>query len=59
MLARFTGDEETKAGLVARVPAKRTGTPEEMAAAVVFLASDKAPYLTGQSLAVDGGRLAA
>jgi NAD(P)-dependent dehydrogenase (short-subunit alcohol dehydrogenase family) len=31
--------------------AKRTGTPEEMAAAVVLLASDKAPYLTGQSWA--------
>jgi NAD(P)-dependent dehydrogenase (short-subunit alcohol dehydrogenase family) len=58
MLNRFTGSAAGKAGLVAGVPAKRTGTPEEIAQTIVFLASDKAPFLTGQSIAVDGGKLA-
>jgi NAD(P)-dependent dehydrogenase (short-subunit alcohol dehydrogenase family) len=38
-----------------RVPAGRPGNPAEAAAAVVFLASDAAGYITGQTLAVDGG----
>ena len=38
-----------------RIPAGRTGDPAELAAAVVFLASDAAGYITGQTLAVDGG----
>jgi NAD(P)-dependent dehydrogenase (short-subunit alcohol dehydrogenase family) len=58
MLTRFTGTPEGKAGLVAGVPAKRAGTPEEVAQAILFLASDKVPFLTGQSIAVDGGKLA-
>ncbi|MEH3052556.1 MAG: SDR family oxidoreductase [Patulibacter minatonensis] len=37
------------------IPARRTGTPEEVAAAAVFLASARASYVTGQSLLVDGG----
>jgi NAD(P)-dependent dehydrogenase (short-subunit alcohol dehydrogenase family) len=37
------------------MPAKRAGTPEEIAQTILFLASDKARYLTGQCLAVDGG----
>jgi NAD(P)-dependent dehydrogenase (short-subunit alcohol dehydrogenase family) len=39
------------------VPMKRQGTPEEMAAAVAFLASDDASYITGTTLLVDGGLL--
>jgi NAD(P)-dependent dehydrogenase (short-subunit alcohol dehydrogenase family) len=55
MLTRFTGSDEVKAGLVAGVPLKRVGRPEEIAQAVVFLASDKASFITGTSLPVDGG----
>jgi NAD(P)-dependent dehydrogenase (short-subunit alcohol dehydrogenase family) len=38
-----------------RVPAGRKGDPRELAATVVFLASDAAGYVTGQTLPVDGG----
>jgi len=55
MLNRFTGNEEAKSGFVSTVPARRAGTPEEIAQMILFLASDKARYLTGQRVAVDGG----
>jgi NAD(P)-dependent dehydrogenase (short-subunit alcohol dehydrogenase family) len=58
MLNRFTGTSEAKAGLAAGVPIGRIGEPNEVAAAVEFLASDKASFITGHSLVVDGGRLA-
>jgi NAD(P)-dependent dehydrogenase (short-subunit alcohol dehydrogenase family) len=58
MLNRFTGSSERKAGLVATVPLQRTGTPEEIAHAVLFLASAKASFITGHMLAVDGGKSA-
>jgi 3-oxoacyl-[acyl-carrier protein] reductase len=38
-----------------RIPLKRLGTPDDVAAAVCFLASDEASYITGQVLAVNGG----
>ena len=38
-----------------RVPAQRSGTPDEVAAAVAFLASDAAAYITASTLYVDGG----
>ena len=58
MLNRFTGTPENKADLISRVPMKRIGKPEEVAEAILFLASDKASFITGASLATDGGKLA-
>ncbi len=57
MLNRFTGNEENKAGMMSLVPLKRIGDPEEIANTIVFVASDKASYITGVSLNVDGGAL--
>jgi NAD(P)-dependent dehydrogenase (short-subunit alcohol dehydrogenase family) len=59
MLDRFTGTADRKAGLVAGVPLKRTGRPEEIADAIVFAASSKASFITGQIIAVNGGKTAA
>jgi NAD(P)-dependent dehydrogenase (short-subunit alcohol dehydrogenase family) len=58
MLTRFTGTDDNKTALVSRVPLRRIGKPEEIAQTILFLASDKAPFITGASIAVDGGRLA-
>lgn len=59
MLDRFTGgDENAKAGFLSMIPARRAARAEEIAQTIVFLASGKAGYLTGQNLAVDGGYLA-
>lgn len=53
MLERFTkGDEQAMA---AQVPMGRIGKPEEIADSVVWLCSDRASYVTGQAIAVDGG----
>jgi NAD(P)-dependent dehydrogenase (short-subunit alcohol dehydrogenase family) len=58
MLTRFTGTADRKAGLIAGVPLKRAGTVEEIAQTIVFLASEKASFITGQILGVDGGKSA-
>src|ERR1700747_3225563 len=58
MLDRFTGNADRKAGLVAGVPLKRAGRPEEIADAIVFLACDHASFFTGQILGVNGGQTA-
>jgi 3-oxoacyl-[acyl-carrier protein] reductase len=47
--------ETTREEWASRIPLKRLGTPDEIAAAVCFLASDEAAYITGQVLAVNGG----
>ena len=47
--------QEWQDRIIAQTPLGRFGTPEEMANAVAFLASDEAAYITGQVLAVDGG----
>jgi 2-deoxy-D-gluconate 3-dehydrogenase len=51
-------DPERSAALLARIPAGRWGRPEDLAGAVVFLASSAADYVHGEVLAVDGGWLA-
>ncbi|MGI2336573.1 MAG: 3-oxoacyl-[acyl-carrier-protein] reductase [Dehalogenimonas sp.] len=47
--------EEAREALVKRIPLGSLGTPEDVAATVVFLASEEARYITGQTLTVDGG----
>jgi NAD(P)-dependent dehydrogenase (short-subunit alcohol dehydrogenase family) len=58
MLTRFTGTPEKKAVLISGVPLNRMGTPEELAEAILFIASPKASFITGTSLLVDGGKSA-
>jgi 3-oxoacyl-[acyl-carrier protein] reductase len=47
--------EDIKAGILSQIPAGRYGSPEDIAVAAAFLASDEAAYITGQVIAVDGG----
>src|SRR6202162_5014499 len=58
LLNRFTGDADRKAAAIAVVPLKRAGKPDEIAQAITYLASDKASFVTGQILGVNGGKTA-
>ncbi|MFN8557670.1 MAG: glucose 1-dehydrogenase [Dehalococcoidia bacterium] len=58
LIPRLNADEEYRTWMLARVPLGRFGRPEDMAGAVVFLASDDARWVTGATLLVDGGYLA-
>jgi len=58
MLDRLTGSPDKKAAFYAAVPLKRGGRPEEVADAILFVASDKAAFITGQILRVNGGKTA-
>ena len=58
MLTRFTGTPENKAALETTVPMGRLGLSEELANAIVFIASDEARFITGHVLNVDGGHSA-
>ena len=58
MLERLTGSTEKSAAFYSAVPLKRGATPEEIADAVVFVASDKAAFITGQIIRVNGGKTA-
>jgi 3-oxoacyl-[acyl-carrier protein] reductase len=48
-------NDKQRETIIAKIPASRAGTPAEVAAAVVFLASNEAGYVTGQTLHVNGG----
>jgi NAD(P)-dependent dehydrogenase (short-subunit alcohol dehydrogenase family) len=58
LLGRFAGNADRKAAIAQGVPLKRLGTAEEIAGAIVFLASGKADFLTGEIVHINGGKTA-
>lgn len=58
MMAGVNTDAEAMQRVLSRTPLGRVGSPEEVAAIVAFLVSDKASYITGETIYADGGRLA-
>ena len=57
MMAGVNSDPAAMEVVMSRTPLKRIGTPREIADVVAFLASDKASYITGETIYVDGGRI--
>ena len=55
MQDRFKGRPEMKQAIAEAIPLGRLGSPQDMANAVLFLLSDRASYITGTELVVDGG----
>ncbi len=55
MLELVFPDEQSRRERLAEIPLGRFGTPEEVAYAVLFLASDESAYVTGSELVIDGG----
>jgi NAD(P)-dependent dehydrogenase (short-subunit alcohol dehydrogenase family) len=58
MFNRITADEEGKNAIIQGVPMKRVGTVEEIARMIVFVGSDKVPFMTGEIVRVTGGKTA-
>ena len=58
MTQGLLGDQKMKDSFMSKIPLGRTGKPLDIAAPVVFLASDAAAYITGEELIVDGGWIA-
>lgn len=56
--APIRADRKRNAEILSRIPKERWGTPEDLKGVVVFLSSEASDYLTGYTIAVDGGWLA-
>jgi 3-oxoacyl-[acyl-carrier protein] reductase len=57
MLKGFEKNPEARKAYENTLPLKRLGKPEEVASTVLYLASDDAAFITGQSISVDGGEV--
>lgn len=57
MLSKVHTSPQVRAAILSRTPLNRLGTPEDIADTVAFLASDRARYITAETIYVDGGRL--